>query len=145
MCFITSYRKKKTEDSIKRAVALQEEAAALTNEKLSCTLYCQAYEIYRKISKNILLGNEIRGEAGYSMYLLAKENKVALSPIISNGMTLETSEVRLKNLLFWSVNLGCDAAISELTGIQPRTFNSLSLPSYPNTPKSRQSLSKQSL
>ncbi len=136
MYFISNYRKKKTE-YFHSASKLQKEAAE--NEQHSQVLYFQAYEIYRKISQNILLENEIKGKAVYYMYLLAKENKVKLSYVTNNGIVYQTAQQRLENLLFCAVDLGCCEAITELVSIDQQSLLYSSIPSYPTTPSSQQS------
>jgi hypothetical protein len=134
MYFINSYQKKKAKDAFKRALELQKEALhPLATEHVSVELYSQAYAAYKTIADNVLLESQMRGKAGYNMYLLAKENKVVLGPVTNNGATLETSEERLKKLLIWSVNFGCSDAISELTDPRTPRANPLRLVRKPTT------------
>ncbi len=116
MHFIYKCGKKKT-SAIQRAIDLQEKAANSDNEQDALAFYIEAYKTYTTISQKFWLKDEIKGQAVYSMYLLVKEGKVKLSPIITNDITYQTPQDRLEKLLIDAVDLGYDKAITELTTI----------------------------
>ncbi|HXH55401.1 MAG TPA: hypothetical protein VNK03_06660 [Gammaproteobacteria bacterium] len=133
MYFINRYQKNKAEEAFRRALDLQKEALhPLAPEQVSVELYSQAYEAYKRIADNTLVANQMRGKAGYNMYLLAKENKAVLSLAANKGAACETPEEKLEKLLIWSVNFGCSEAISEITDVRP-TFSPLRLARKPKT------------
>jgi hypothetical protein len=128
MYFMNVFRKNgKSGGYFERANALKVAASnPLTDENSSFELYSQAYETYRKICENIFFSQQTRGEASYNMYLLAKENKVTLSPATNNGITLQTSEERRKTLLICSANFGYSNAMWELEVPQQPSVLSIS-------------------